>query len=52
MEAVKEACHKNRNKKKQKTYIHVDIKKSIKDGVWKENLASNQTSKKRKHLEV
>ena len=52
MEAVEEAHHKNLNKKKQKTYVQVDIKKVIKNRVWKEHLASNQAYKKSKHLEV
>ena len=45
MEAVKDARHKNHNKKKPKVYIEVDIKKEIKDGIQKEHLASNNKKK-------
>ena len=41
MEVVEEARHKNRNKKKSKIYLQVDTNKSIKNGVWKENVTSN-----------
>ena len=46
------ARSKRRNIKKKKVYADVNVEQEMKDGVWKEHLASNKIPPKRKMLEV
>jgi len=52
LEEVEAARSKRRNKQKTKVYADVNVEQEIKDGVWKEHLASNKISPKKKMLVV